>query len=101
MLLKGRCIIIHPTVIKQSGTRLTISDEQYEQLVKKPQAVLWNRDGMYGLVPLARIKNAIQWEQDTLHTMYEGKLIERKISFTWGETLEIPPETGQTLERDG
>ena len=56
---------------------------------------------MYGLVPLARIKNAIQWEQDTLHTMYEGKIIEHKISFTWGETLEIPPETGQTLERDG
>jgi len=92
--------MIHPTVIKQSGTRLTITGEQYKQLLKRSQAVLWNRDGMYGLVPLALVKNAIKYETDINKTRDP---IDRRhyLEFTWGETEEIPPETGRVLERDG
>ena len=90
--------MIHPTVIKESGTRLTIVGEQYKQLVKKPQAVLWNRDGMYGLVPLARVKNAIQLDLDFAKVQEHAV---RYLDFLWDETEEIPVETGQALERDG
>ena len=90
--------MIHPKIFKESGTLLIISGEQYEQLVKKPQAVLWNRDGMYGLVPLARVKNAIQLDLDFAKVQEHAK---RYIEFLWGETEEIPVETGQVLERDG
>ena len=93
--------MIHPTVIKESGTRLIISDKQYKQLVKKPQAVLWNRDGMYGLVPLAAVKNQIQYINDLNKTCEVNELKRLHLEFTWGETEEIPPETGQVLERDG
>ena len=93
--------MIHPVVLKQTGTRLTISGEQYEQLVKKPQAVLWNWDGMYGLVPLARVKNEIQYINDLNKTCEVNELKRLHLEFTWGETVEIPPETGQVLERDG
>jgi len=89
--------MIHPKTFKEPGTRLTISGEQYEQLVKKPQAVLWNRDGMYGLIPCARIVNSIRWLADINKTApFPLELI-----FTWGETEDIPVETGQVLERDG
>ena len=90
--------MIHPTVIKESGTRLTISGKQYEQLVKKPQAVLWSRDGMYGLIPVSVIKNAIQLDRDCAQVQEHA---ERYVDFLWDETLEIPPETGNALERDG
>ena len=89
--------MIHPKTLKESRTRLIISGEVYEQLIKKPQAVLWNRDGMYGLIPRAMVVNNIRWLTDINKTApFPLELI-----FTWGETLEIPPETGQTLERDG
>lgn len=91
--------MIHPTVTKESGTRLVITGKQYKQLVKKPQAVLWNRDGMYGLVPLARVRNQVQYVTDMNKVCDSGD--ERYlIEFTWGETEEIPVETGQVLERD-
>jgi len=92
--------MIHPIVAKESGTGLTISGKQYKQLVKKPQAVLWNRDGMYALVPLARVKNQIQCALDMNKACDPGD-IRHLIEFSWGETLEIPPETGRVLERDG
>lgn len=89
--------MIHPTVVKESGTRLIISGEQYEQLVKKPQAILWNRDGMYGLIPRAIVMNNLNWLADVNKTApFPLRLI-----FGWGETVEIPPETGNALERDG
>ena len=94
--------MIHPTVIKESGTKLYISGEQYEQLVKEPQAVLWNRDGMYALVPLARVKNAIYVLNDGNKYRETMNWAPRKtLVFSWGETLEIPVETGRALERDG
>ena len=94
--------MIHPTVIKESGTRLTISGEVCKQLIKKPQAVLWDRDGMYGLVTLARVKNAITNLDDSNRYRETMGLTPRTgFMFTWGETEEIPVETGQVLERDG
>lgn len=60
---------------------------------------MWNRDGMYGLVPLARVKNQIKYILDVNKTCDPGD--ERcLIEFIWGETEEIPVETGQALERD-
>ena len=94
--------MIHPKTFKESGTILTISGEQYKQLVKKPQAVLWNRDGMYGLVPLARIKNQICNVRDYNQTVgYTNMEPKQYLMFAWEETEEIPVETGQVLERDG
>lgn len=94
--------MIHPKTFKESGTRLVISGEQYEQLAEKPQAVLWNRDGMYGLVPLARVKNIIAELKDINNYRATMNWTFREFfEFTWGETEEIPPETGRVLERDG
>jgi len=54
---------------------------------------------MYGLVPLARVKNQIKYILDVNKTCDPGD--ERcLIEFIWGETEEIPVETGQALERD-
>ena len=89
--------MIHPTVIKESGTRLTISGEQYKQLAKKPQAVVWSRNGIYGLIPVSVVKNNISWLTDINKTApFPLELI-----FDWDETEDIPVETGQALERDG
>lgn len=95
--------MIHPKIFKESGTRLYVADEQLEQLIEKPQAILWNRDGMYGLVPLPRVKNAVINLNDCNkhRAMLVGVARLTSVVFTWGETEEIPPETGKTLERDG
>jgi len=94
--------MIHPATLKESGTRLIISGDQFKRLIKKPQAVLWNRDGMYALVPLARIKNAITRLDDrNNYREAVGRAPKYTLEFAWGETLEIPPETGKALEKDG
>lgn len=90
--------MIHPLIIKESSTRLTITGDQYKKLVKKPKAILWCRDGMYGMVPIEVVKNAISLLRtiNLYETSYRRKY---ELTFFWNETVEIPPATGRSMEK--
>lgn len=93
--------MIHPLICKESGTRLCITGEQYKKLIKKPKAILWCRDGLYGMVPVEVVKNAIQLLHDAnqARECADLKLQQSPLEFLWNETVEIPIETGSVMEK--
>ncbi len=92
--------MIHPMIIKKSSTRLHITGDLYKKLMKKPKAILWCRDGMYGMVPIEMVKNAIAITEAVANIVLAcGGLQRKQLSFTWNETVEIPVSTGQAMEK--
>lgn len=89
--------MIHPLIVKESSTKLLITGEQYKKLIKKPKAILWCRDGLYGMVPVEVVKNAILFDEDK-RTLLPHLHIKR-ITFNWNETVEIPASTGLSMEK--
>jgi len=91
--------MIHPLICKEKSTRLTIIGEQFKKLIEKPKAILWCRDGLYGMLPVEVVKNAIAVNSDVANiVVVYGGLQRKQFEFNWGETVEIPVETGLSME---
>ena len=92
--------MIHPMILKESSTSLCITGDLYKKLMKKPKAILWCRDGMYGMLPIEVVKNAIQIVRDVDNAFGWSKIsINHFLLFRWNETVEIPVSTGQSMEK--
>jgi hypothetical protein len=75
-----------------------ITGDQYKKLMKKPKAILWCRDGMYGMLPIEMVKNAITVNEDIgLIALAYGGLQRKQFEFHWNETVEIPAATGRLM----
>ena len=90
--------MIHPYIFREKNTRLTITGPELDRLVARPKAILWSRDGIYGLIPIEIVKNHIQLWSDINRQLECGDRHANGLNFKWGESLEIPPETGRALE---
>jgi hypothetical protein len=90
--------MIHPYIFREKSTRLTITGPELDGLITKPKAIMWSRDGIYGLIPIEVVKNHIQLWSDTNKQLEHGDRHASGLNFKWGESLEIPPETGCALE---
>ena len=91
--------MIHPLIVKESSIRLYITGNQHKKLIKKPKAILWCRDGMYGMLPIEVVKNAIAINGDVANiALAYGGLQRTRLSFNWNETVEIPASTGRSME---
>ena len=92
--------MIHPLIIKESSIRLCITGDLYKKLMKKPKAILWCRDGMYGILPIEAVKNAILLRNEgNDYRKSMGWVSRVGFIFNWNETVEIPVSTGQVLEK--
>ncbi len=92
--------MIHPLICKESSTRLCITGDQYKKLIKKPKAILWCRDGLYGMVPVEVVRNAISAFNDREKTReHKGLHLVEQLDFLWNETVEIPASTGRSMEK--
>jgi hypothetical protein len=90
--------MIHPLIIKESDTKLVIAGDEYEKLMKKPKAILWCRAGLYGMIPIEVVKNAIQLLRD-FNKSYVEFIPRQFLEFSWSETVEVPPDTGRSMEK--
>lgn len=90
--------MIHPYIFREKGTRLTITGPELDRLIAGPKAILWSRDGIYGLIPIEVVKNHIQLWSDINKQFEHGDRHASGLNFRWDESLEIPPETGRALE---
>jgi len=86
--------MIHPMTIKQNSSILQISGPKLIELIEKPQPILWHNKGLYAVVPVERVRNAISVFKDQQHCKKSGS-----ITFHWSETVEIPKEAGQVMEK--
>ena len=85
--------MIHPMIIKESKGKLCVKDSEFE---KDPRPILWCRDGLYGMIPIEVIKNEIGHLEDLRKLKISNPLI-----FHWRTVVEIPYETGRTMEKCG
>lgn len=89
--------MIHPTIFKESGSTLIIKGDDLKRLEKKPKQILWVKDGIYGMVPIEVVKNALNCLKfyKILSVCCIGS---HCIQFHWNETVEIPQSTGRSME---
>ena len=88
----------HPIIYKESSNTLIIKCDSLKRLKKKPKQILWVKDGLYGMIPIEVIKNALEF-YDTICIQVEGDFKSKNyIEFHWNETVEIPQSTGQSME---
>lgn len=90
--------MIHPYIFREKSIRLTIIGSELDELIAGPKAILWSRDGIYGLIPIEVVKNHIQLWSDINRQLECDDRHVNGLDFKWGESLEIPPETGRALE---
>lgn len=90
--------MIHPYIFREKGVVLTITGPELDRLISGPKAVLWSRDGIYGLIPIEVVSNHIQLWSDLNKQLEPGDRYFNGLDFKWEESLEIPPETGRALE---
>lgn len=89
--------MISPMIFRQKGLYLVIKGDNLLQLLDHPRSILWCKEGIYGLIRIERVKNAISLFKDC-------SLLVKKmgsISFVWNDVIEISSETGRELERGG
>ena len=90
--------MIHPYIFKEKSTRLTITGPELDRLIARPKTILWSRDGIYGLIPIEVVKNHIKFLSDINRQLEHDDRHASGLNFKWGESIEIPSETGRALE---
>lgn len=73
---------------------LKIFGPELARLVNSPKAILWDRDGLYGMIPVEVIRNAL----DNLELRNRISANITILYFDWNETVEVPSETGRAME---
>ena len=63
-----------------------------KDLCDGPQPILWHNKGMYRLIPLELVDNAMQTLEDTKQFSNDGDYV-----FMWDYTIEVPQEIGNQL----
>ena len=89
--------MIHPIIYKESGSTLTIKGDDLKRLKKKPKQILWVKDGIYGMVPIEVVKNALELQR-IFACAQGGDITKHQLIFHWDETVEIPQSTGRAME---
>ena len=89
--------MIHPTIFKESSNTLIIEGDDLKRLKKKPKQILWVKDGIYGMVPIEVVKNALEF-QKIFACAQGGDITKHQLTFQWDETVEIPQSTGRSME---
>lgn len=62
-------------------------------LICATSPILWNNEGRFGLIPLARIQNAFENWKDT----HIGSTLVPVAKFYWSETIKISPQIANAL----
>lgn len=94
--------MIRPIIFKEKTDTLIIKDKELKQLEKKPKQILWIRDGLYGMIPIERVKNALE-NRNAANLLADlevkNYISQPHVIFQWNETVEIPASTGQSMEK--
>jgi len=86
--------MIHPMIFKQNGSILLINGPELVKLVKHARSILWHNKGLYAIVPIERVMNAVSVFKDRQYCKKSSN-----ITFHWSEAVEIPEETGRAMEK--
>lgn len=89
--------MIHPVICKEKSSTLIIKGDSLKRLKKKPKQILWVKDGIYGLIPIEVVKNALD-RADDLKNVCRKSTTSILLKFHWNETVEIPQEMGRSME---
>ena len=82
--------MIHPMIVHNSGSVLTIYGDKLEKLLIKPKPILWVREGEYRWVPIEAVcKYVAEVRQTYLHAV--------EFMFTIEDTVAIPKEAGDVI----
>ena len=67
------------------------------RLDKITMPILWNHKGIYGLIPFARIKNALELWKDNLLSTCGGTPM---ADFNWPDVIPVSPQIANALLGD-
>lgn len=85
----------HPIVIDEEGTELRVSKITTQRLLTDgAKPILWCKEGLYGWIPIERVRNALQVLRDKSHIPASNPL-----KFTWADVVQIPLSTGRVIKK--
>ena len=61
----------------------------------KPEPILWCRQGMFCIIPIQIIQNAI--DNLKMQKRYSGKISSPLVFFTWNQGIPVDPKIGYAL----
>ena len=87
----------HPIVIEETKSELVVSKAYVLQMyLEGAKPILWCSNGLYGWIPIERVRNALQVNKDRQKLK---TAIPLDLKFTWADVVEIPVQTGRVIKR--
>jgi len=63
--------------------------------LRKPEPILWYRQGIFCIIPIEIIKNA--YEQFDMYRKYSEKFFQPNVYITWNQGIPVDPKVGHAL----